>query len=231
MPIALIGAVAGVAGAAISAGATNHAASVAANAAAQNNALQSQIYGVNSANAAPYIAAGDKADTALQGFLGLGGDPAATQKAFDSYLGSTGYNFTRQQGLDAVTQSKAASGLLGSGATLKALDSYGTGLAQQYGQQYVGNLQGVAGTGQAAASGLASAGQAYANAAGVNTTNAANTAANAGLANANTVNGLIGNALTAWGPTRGQSSFGGAGGSAGSGGNSAFLNAFNIGGG
>ena len=227
MPIALIGAVAGVAGAAISAGATNHAANVAADAAARNNALQSQIYGVNSANAAPYIAAGDRASTALQGFLGLGGDPAATQKAFDNYLGSTGYDFTRQQGLDAVTQSKAASGLLGSGATLKALDSYGAGVAQQYGQQYVGNLQGLAGTGQAAASGLAGAGQAYANASGANTTNAATTAANAGLANANTVNGLIGNALTAWGSARGQSSFAGAG----SGGSGAFLNAFNIGGG
>jgi hypothetical protein len=228
MPIALIGAVAGVAGAVISAGATDHAANVSANAAAQNNALQSQIYGVNSANVAPYIAAGDKADTALQGFLGIGGDPAATQKAFDNYLGSTGYKFTRQQGLDAVTQSKAASGMLGSGATQKALDSYGTGLAQQFGQQYVGDLQGVAGTGQAAASGLAGTGQAYANAAGANTTNAANAAANAGLANAKTVNGLIGNALTAWGSARGQSSFGGSGGSSG---NSGFLNAFNIGGG
>jgi hypothetical protein len=134
MPIALIGAVAGVAGAAISAGATNHAANVAADAAARNNALQGQIYGVNSANAAPYIAAGDRASTALQGFLGLGGDPAATQKAFDDYLGSTGYDFARQQGLDAVTQSKAAGGMLGSGATLKALNSYGTGLAQQFGQ-------------------------------------------------------------------------------------------------
>ena len=229
MPVALIGAVAGVAGAAISAGATNHAANVAADAAAQNNALQSQIYGVNSANAAPYIAAGDRASTALQGFLGLGGDPAATQQAFDDYLHATGYGFARQQGLDAVTQSKAAGGLLDSGATLKALDAYGTGLADQYGQQYVGDLQGLATTGQAAASGLAGAGQAYANAAGANTTNAATTAANAGLANAATVNGLIGNALTAWGAARGQSSFGGGGG--GSGGSAGWLNAFNIGGG
>ena len=228
MPIALIGAVAGVAGAAISAGATSHAANVAANAAAQNNALQSQIYGQNSANAAPYIAAGDRANTALQGFLGLGGDPAATQKAFDDYLGSTGYRFTRQQGLDAVSQGKAAGGMLGSGATLKALDAYGTGLADQFGQHYVGDLQALSGTGQAAASGLAGAGQAYANAAGANTTTAATTAANAGLANAATLNGLIGNALTAFGPARGQSSFGGG---AGGGGSGAWLNAFNIGGG
>ena len=230
MPVALIGAVAGVAGAAISAGATDHAASVAANAASQNNALQSQIYGQNSANAAPYIAAGDRANTALQGFLGLGGDPAATKAAFDDYLGSTGYDFTRQQGLDAVTQSKAAGGLLHSGATLKALDAYGTGLAGQFGQQYVGDLQALSGTGQAAASGLAGAGQAYANAAGANTTNAANVAANAGLSNAQAINSLIGNAVTAYGAARGQSSFGGGGASSGAG-SGAFLNAFNIGGG
>ncbi len=209
MPLAIIGAVAGVAGAAISAGAANHASNVAANAAAQNNALQSQIYTSNKGLEQPYIDAGNTASTALQGFLGLGGDPAATQKAFDNYLNSTGYQFTRQQGLDAATQSKAAAGMLGSGATLKALDAYGTGLASQYGQQYVDNLGSVANRGANSANALAGQGQAYANAVSGNTNSAATTSANAALSNASTTNALIGNALAAYGVSRGQSSYGG----------------------
>lgn len=200
-----------VAGAAISGGAADSAASTAANTAAANNALQSQIYGSNKALAQPYIDSGGNAETALNGFLGLGGDPAATQKAFNDYLGSTGYQFNLGQGLDAVNQSKAAAGLLGSGSTLKALDAYGTGLADQYGQQYVGNLQNEVSTGQSAASGLAGAGQSYANAVSANNNTASNTAATAGATGAASANALIGSALNAYGALRGQSSFGGGG--------------------
>jgi hypothetical protein len=123
-----VGAAATVAGAAISAGAANHASDVAANAAAQNNALQQQTYESNKALIQPAVDRGNTAADALQGFLGLGGDPAASQKAFSDYLSSTGYQFNRQQGLDAATQSKAAAGMLNSGAALKSLDAYGTGL-------------------------------------------------------------------------------------------------------
>jgi hypothetical protein len=200
-----------VAGAAISGGAADNAAHTAANTAAENNALQSQIYGSNKALAQPYVDAGDHAETALNGFLGLGGDPAATQKAFNDYLGSTGYQFNLNQGLGAVNQSKAAAGLLGSGSTLKALDAYGTGLADQYGQQYVGNLQNEVSTGQNAVNGLTGAGQSYANAVSSNNNTAAATAASAGLAGASNTNALIGNALSAYGALRGQSSFGGGG--------------------
>ena len=66
----------------------------------------------------------------MNGFLGLGGDPAATQAAFNTYLNSTGYQFNRQQGLDAVNQSKASQGLFNSGSTLEALDNYATGEAK-----------------------------------------------------------------------------------------------------
>jgi|GEM_PF-1649192 len=196
-----------VAGAAISSGAASSAANTAATTAANNDALQSQIYNSNKGLAQPYIDAGTNAETALQGFLGIGGDPAASQKALNDYLNSTGYQFTKQQGLDAVTQSKAASGLLGSGATLKALDAYGAGLADQYGQQYEGNLQGLANTGQSAASGLAGAGQSYANAVTGNNNNAANTAANATLTGASATTSAINNAIKGIGAVVGGSSF------------------------
>ena len=219
IPALVIGA-GGVAGAAISGSAARSAADTAANTAAQNDALQSQIYSSNKGLAQPYINAGDSAETALNGFLGLGGDPAATQKAFNDYLNSTGYQFNLNQGLDAVNQSKAAQGLLGSGSTLKALDAYGTGLADQYGQQYVGNLQNEVSTGQNAVNGLTGAGQSYANAVSANNNTAAATSASAGLANASNTNALIGNALSAYGALRGHSSFAGGGGAA-------YSNAFN----
>ncbi len=123
--------------------------------------------------------------------------------AFQNYLNSTGYQFNLNQGLNAASQSKAAAGLLDSGSTLKALDAYGTGLADQYGQQYVGNLQNLAGTGQAAASGLAGAGQSYAGAVGANNTNAANASANAGYSAANTTTGLINGAIKSFGAVGG----------------------------
>ena len=211
IPALIIGA-AGVGAAGISYAASSNASHVAANAAAQNNALQSQIYTQNSANEQPYIQSGDTANTALQGFLGLGGDPAASQKALNQYLNSTGYQFNLNQGLEAAQQNKASAGMLNSGSTLKALDQYGTGLADQYGQQYEQNLSEVANRGANSANALAGQGQSYANAVSSNNNSAATTSANAGLVGANSVNSLIGNALSAYGGLKGQSSFGGGGG-------------------
>jgi hypothetical protein len=198
-----------VAGAAISGSAADSAAKTASDTASANNALQSQVYNSNKGLAQPYIDAGDTAETALNGFLGLGGDPAATQKAFNDYLNSTGYQFNLDQGLDAVTQSKAASGLLGSGSTAKALDSYATGEADQYGQQYVGNLQNEVSTGQNAVNALTGAGQSYANAVSSNNNNAASVTANAGITGAAQTNALINTALAAYGTSRGGTSYGG----------------------
>jgi hypothetical protein len=198
-----------VGGALISAHAANNASSAAANAASQNNALQAQIYNSNKALETPFINSGYGAESELNGFLGLGGDPAATQAAFQKYLNSTGYQFDYNQGLDAVAQSKAASGLLGSGSLVKALDAYGAGLAQQYGQQYVQNLEYETGLGANSANALAGQGQSYANAVSANNNSAATASGNASLAGANAINGLIGNAFSAYGMARGASSYGG----------------------
>jgi hypothetical protein len=213
MPVGLIaagvGAAGAVAGAAINAGAVGSASQAATNAANANNQLETNIYNSNKALAQPYITSGNTAETALNGFLGLGGDPTATQTAFQNYLNSTGYQFNLNQGLDAVQQSKAASGLLNSGSTLKALDQFGTNEANQYGQQYVGNLQNTVATGAGAANALAGEGETYANAVSGNNNSAATASANAGLASAASTNALIGQALSAYGTTRGASSFGG----------------------
>lgn len=207
---AIIGGVASVAGAAISSAAATHAGNVAAKAASANTALQGQVYQSDKTLIQPTVDRGNAAADALQGFLGLGGDPGKIQGAFNAYLKSTGYQFNRQQGLDAVTQSAAAKGLLGSGATLKALDAYGTGEADQYGQQYAANLAGVANRGVQGVNALTGAATNYANqVSGANTT-AATASANAGMATAGAANGLIANALAAYGLARGASSYGAA---------------------
>ncbi|MEO8927302.1 MAG: hypothetical protein ABI306_09075 [Caulobacteraceae bacterium] len=208
---AIIGGVAAIGGALISSSAASNAANTAASTAAANNALQSQIYDSNKALEQPYITRGNAAGDELNGFLGLGGDPAKSQAALQTYLNSTGYQFNFNQGQDAITSNKAASGLLDSGSTLKALDQFGTGLADQYGQQYVGNLENVSGTGANAANALSNTGAAYANSVSSNNNNAATVSANAGLANAANITGLIGNAFSAYGAFRGASSYGGGG--------------------
>lgn len=211
MPIALIGAglaaAGGVASAVIGSNAAGHASDVAAATAAANNALQEQIYNSNKALETPYINAGNTANTELLGFLGLGGSAEASHAALQTYLNSTGYQFARDSGLEAVTNNKAAAGLLKSGSTLKALDAFGTNIANQYGQQYVGNLQNVVGTGAGAANALSGTGAAYANSVSSNNNNAATVAGNAAIAGANSINGAISNAINAFGAIRGNSSF------------------------
>jgi hypothetical protein len=212
MPIALIAAAVGAAGvvggALINSNAASNSSNIAAQTAAQNNALQQQTYESNKALIQPAVDRGNAAGDELNGFLGLGGDPAKTQAAFNTYLASTGYQFNRQQGLDAVNQSKASQGLFNSGSTLEALDNYATGEANQYGQQYVGDLSGVANTGEGAVNALAGAATNNANAQSSNNNSAATVAANAGIASAANINGLIGNAFKAYGQFAGGNSFG-----------------------
>ncbi|MHB8529188.1 MAG: hypothetical protein ACYC8V_06715 [Caulobacteraceae bacterium] len=217
MPLAVVAAVVGAAGAVGGALISSHAVNSASNAASQaaqaNNALQSQIYASNKGLIQPYVDQGDAAASELNGFLGLGGDPKKISDAFNTYLNSTGYQFNREQGLDAVTQSKAVSGMLDSGSALKALDAYGTGLADQYGQQYADNLNTVAGRGVNAVNALTGAGTNYANQVSANNNSAASAQGNAAIAGANIDTSLIGNALNAYALTRGGSSFGSGSGS------------------
>lgn len=95
--------------------------------------------------------AGTAANTAQANLLGVGGDPAKQQAAFNNYLGSTGYQFQLKQGQNAVGSSAASKGLLNSGATAKALDKYGQGLASTSFNNYFGQL------GQLSSAGAASA--------------------------------------------------------------------------
>lgn len=220
---AAVGAVGAIGGAVISSGANGHAADVAAQSAAASNALSQQQYNSTKGLIQPYVDRGNVAADTLQGFLGLGGDPHKTQAAFDSFLNSTGYQFDRDQGVKAAEQSKAAEGLFNSGAALKSLDAFGTGLANSYGQQYVSDLNTVAARGVNAIGTLTGAGQNNVTNQTNNNTGAATAAGNAITANGKILSGTLNNLSGAVGTAIGGSSYGGGAG-AGAGGYSTAFN-------
>lgn len=101
------------------------------------------------------------------------------------YQADPGYQFRLDQGNKSVEQSAAARGSQLSGATMKALQKYGQGVASdEYGNAYnrfnndqatqFNRLSGIAGTGQQQVNALGQAGQNFANAVGNNTMNTAN---------------------------------------------------------
>ena len=119
-----------------------------------NNQLAS-IYGGAEANLNPYMAAGGTALTDLQRSLG-------TIPGGSTYQQSPGYGFQMQQGIQAIDNSAAARGGVHGGNTLKSLDQFGQGIANQDYQQYLGNLFNVAGTGLSAAGQFGNLAQGYA---------------------------------------------------------------------
>ena len=210
MPLA-----AAVAGAAIIGGGAsiigaNKASKTAKSTAAANNAIQQDTYAKNSAVLSPFIGAGQAATGSINGLLGLGGDPAASAAAYASYKGSTEYTSRLKEGQDSVTAGLGARGLLDSGAAQKALLRYGQTFASNDFGQYLGNLQQQQGVGLSAASAQAGVGTNLANSVSANNNAAANTVANAALTNASTINGVLNNAVGAYGISKGYgSSYGG----------------------
>lgn len=107
---------------------------------------------------------------------------------YKGFEATPGYQFALEQGQAAIDGSAAARGNVFSGATLKAQQEFGTGLAQQEYGNYLNRLTGQAAQGQAAAGNIATAGSNYASGMG-------NVNANIGNAQAAGAIGQ-GNALT-----------------------------------
>ncbi len=97
----------------------------------------------------PWMDAGKKALGGLDQMLY--GDPS-------KFVNDPSYQFRKQQGMDGIESSAAASGGLLSGAALKSLNGYNSSLAsQEYGNAF-NRLSGMAGTGQTTATNLGSFG-------------------------------------------------------------------------
>lgn len=106
----------------------------------------------------PQVAQSGQASTQMGNMLGLNGTQAQNQ-GFQNFQNSTGYQFGLNQGLGSITGNAATSGLLNSGGTLKAMDTYGQNYANtQYGN-YMSQLQGLLGSGNQAASIIGNTGQ------------------------------------------------------------------------
>ena len=159
---------------------------------------------------APYYAAGTPAIGQEGALLGLQGQDAANQ-AMSTFQQSPGYQWQLGQGLRAI-DAGAAAGVrqpgVRSGATIKAEETYGQGLAQQDFSNYFTRLNALAGMGQTAATseanlGTGGAGQlvnAGANLqAGITGQTNASTASAVGAANAQ--NSILGNTASGLGTT------------------------------
>lgn len=224
----LIGGALGLVGDAISSDSAGDAADTQAGAVRESNALQKQMYDQTRQDNMPALDARNSAISQLLSLYGLGqnnGSPtygALTRQFTGADLANDpGYQFTRDQGLANIQNTAAARGGLYSGATLKALNKFNSGLAdstftsafnrdQQSKNQQANFLSNLAGLGSSITSGTQTMG--------------ANTAANIG-------SGLvgIGNAQAAAGVARGNiwgNAFNSAAANNGSGLNGA-VNAFN----
>lgn len=95
----------------------------------------------------PYSEAGQAAiqrEAALSGALGA----EAQQEAIDSFIESPGQKYLREQQEKALLRSAAATGGLGGGRVLSALQEQAMGRAAGQQQQYLENLRSLAGRGQ-----------------------------------------------------------------------------------
>lgn len=210
MPLAIAVGASAVLGAGVAVSASNKAAKTARQTAAANNALQQDIYNQNKATLSPYVTTGQTVTKSIEGLLGIGGDKAAANAAFDAYQGSTGYQARLAEGQKQVTAALGGRGLLDSGAAQKALLRYGQTFASGEFGNYLGALQNQQGVGLNAASAQTGVAQNYANASNANNNMAAEVQANAVLSKAGAINGVLGSALSAYGLGQGMgTSYGG----------------------
>lgn len=186
---------AAIAGAAVvGAGASIYGSSKAAKAAKKGQdqavAEQRRQYDQDRADWAPWRAAGESALARLTNEMKAG--------ATTAYTKSPSYDFRLSEGIKAAERSAAARGRLGSGATMKAVQRYGEGLASaDYGDWWNRNA-GLAGVGQQATAATSQSGQ---NAAS-NISNAYQVGADARgssyLTGARSVNNAMSNVLAAY---------------------------------
>jgi hypothetical protein len=161
--IAIAGAAVVGAGASIISG--NKAAKAQKQAADLSVAEQRRQYDQTRTDYAPWRAAGSSAVNALANTYGLNGssNPGAVgteqpEGAYGGFFTSPGYQFRMSEGLKAIDRGAAARGQLGSGATIKAEQRYGEGLAASEYDAYTSRLAQLAGLGQSATAGTAAAG-------------------------------------------------------------------------
>lgn len=149
--IAVGAAVVGGATAIIGGNAARDAARTQANATREATAAQTAIYQQNRQDLSPYVSLGNAGADRMRELLDSGaldsrGLAYTPYREFtgvnaDNVAQTPGYQFVRNEGLRAVTNTNTASGLAGSGAQAAGAASYATGLAENtYNSQVQNNL-------------------------------------------------------------------------------------------
>lgn len=159
--------------------------------------VQREMYEQTREDLSPWRESGQTANQAANAMLGLGAAPTVDGQQW-SFETSPGYTFNLQQGMNALDASAATRGGLLSGATLKAAQEYGAGLASNEYWNTYNALAGQSTVGQNAAAQTGSAaGQA---ASGISNAlaNAGNATAAGYTGTANALSGAMGNALGAY---------------------------------
>jgi hypothetical protein len=189
MPTAVLGPILG---GVASAGVGAIGSALSGNKASQGSAQAQQELAQQRQDLMPWVNTGGQALGQTANLLGLNGQPAA-DAAMTTFQQSPGYQWQLGQGLRAVDAGAAAQGMLRSGATLKAEETYGSGLANQTFQQYYNNLAGMSQLGEGAAAGGASTAQTGASLAQGAGNTQASIYGNLGQTLSGTVNGLFNN--------------------------------------
>lgn len=184
---AAIGGAASLAGGAMQAGAADKASKAQADAASQSLALQERQYNQSRQDSMPWMTAGKSALDAYMGELGLS-DSAKAGTFKSGFKETPGYGFAVAEGEKGAVNNMAALGMKNSGAALKALTRFRTGLADQTYNNYLDRLSGVSTGGQTQVGQNAALGANYAQ-------NAGQTLQDKGAA---TASGYVGQA-NAWG--------------------------------
>lgn len=207
MPAAAATAAATVVSGGLQANAAGNAAKQAQNASTANLNFAKGVYSDAQGNLNPTIQGGVRAGNALSGLLGIGGDPAASAKAFDTFRNSTNYNFLFDQGTQATKTANAPS--FNSGATAKALLNYGQGMAGNALAGYEGILAGQQTLGAQSAGALAGVGTGIGQQVSAANNNAAGVAGSAGIYGANAGQNALSDLTSLFNKQATSSSFGG----------------------
>jgi hypothetical protein len=145
---ALIGAGANLLGGWLGSNAATQASNTEAQAADKSIALQSATIAQARADAAPWLDAGKKGLDALMGELGLQTKNSDGTQFTSKFTAQPGYDFMQKEGEKGVVRNLKALGMSNSGAALKALTKFNSGLANSTYQQYLDRLSGVSTGGQ-----------------------------------------------------------------------------------
>lgn len=163
MPVAAAIAGAAIIGGGASVISANKAAKAQTKAADQAVAEQRRQSEQARADQEPWRLVGQGAVGKLAAAYGVGANGESITPDRTGFETSPGYDFRLSEGVKAAERSAAARGQLASGATMKAVQRYGEGLASSEWENYTGHLAQLAGIGQQATNATQQAGQNAAN--------------------------------------------------------------------